>query len=199
MNQKSNVIWFVLIFLGLMTIGLVFATFTAKAIIDGNRSATATAIAQTTATAEFQMTATAEVVAQTATAEAACKEQFMEKMPEILSRFFRQAEIADATYRMALASQVSKLEDIRNEAFTMPEKWCEPSIHQALIDYMDAAIKAYLEFLYENDNMTYFYIIKARQRLSALNELVPGGLVNLMERKGYFYPDFMKERNWEDL
>ncbi len=150
----------------------------------------------------------AKMISATATADyQLCLEQFDDEMLKVLSRFFRQADIADVTPRINLPEQIARLEDIRQEAWDLPQKWCRPRTHALLMDYMDKSIAMYISFSGEEDiaaadilaGVKYIQALKA---LAALDDDVirhghRGGLVELFRSKGYFYWEGLDDPEWK--
>ena len=168
-------------------------------------TATAQRAALATAAARQQRAATATAAAyQAATATATCRDQFYDDMLYLLSRFFRQQSIAENTPRITLAPQIARLEDIRDEAWSMPTKKCNPRVHARLMDYMDKTIAAYTEFLGVNDDESVaLLLVVSLKALADLDDEVvrdghPGGLLPMFRAKGYFYWEILEEPRWKE-
>lgn len=142
-----------------------------------------------------QATATAEYVA--------CKEKFEDQFVQLLSRFFRQENIADVTARINLPEQISRLEEIRTEAWNMPEKTCEPKVHALMMDYMDKSIATYVQFASDTDDaQTGSLYVESLVALAHLDDEVVqefdrGGLLGLFRSKGYFYWEGLNDPDWK--
>jgi len=132
----------------------------------------------------------------------ACHEEFLDSMTRLLSDFFRQQSIADVTPRINLPEQIARLEDIRGEAWNIPEKKCESKLHALLMDYMDKSIAAYIGFSGNEDDYTfvqeYATEIKALIRLDdeIKSRGYREGLVGLFRNKGYFYWEKLDDPYW---
>jgi hypothetical protein len=140
----------------------------------------------------------------TATAEyLKCSERFENEMTSLLSHFFRQQSIADVTARINLPEQISRLEDIRTEAWNMPEKSCQPKSHAYLMNYMDESIATYVAFSGDNDALSNLKYIDSLIALADLDDEViktfdKGGLVSLFRSKGYFYWEGLDDPKWKN-
>jgi len=179
----------------LVTLFILTSTILIASMVSENERATATSIA---ATLEYRATSAA------ATAEfKKCSEQFEDEMLQLLSKFFRQQSIAETTARIALPEQISRLEDIRNQAWEMPSKVCQPTTHSLLMDYMDTVIQAYIAFSGEQDLDSLELTLESLKALVRLDDHVakkynPGGLVAMFRAKGYYYWEQLDDPNWKD-
>ncbi|MFZ5809542.1 MAG: tetratricopeptide repeat protein [Chloroflexota bacterium] len=179
----------------LVTLFLLTSIIMIASMVNENRRATATSVA---ATAEFRTTSAA------ATAEFnKCSEQFQDEMLQLLSKFFRQQNIAETTARIALPQQISRLEDIRNQAWEMPSKVCQPTTHSLLMDYMDKVIESYIAFSGEQDLDSLELLSESLKALIKLDEHVskkynPYGLVAMFRAKGYYYWERLDDPNWKE-
>lgn len=142
--------------------------------------------AQATATAKYDL----------------CKKQFENEMARLLSQFFRQENIVDVTARINIPEQISRLEEIRTETWSMPEKSCNPKTHALLMDYMDKSISSSIRFA--ADDFRWITIYKeSLVALVALDDEVirtfnKGGLVSMFRSKGYFYWEGLDNPNWKN-
>jgi len=149
-----------------------------------------------------QATQTAVAAQGTASAYMMCRLQFEDEMTDIFSRFFRQQLIAETTSRINLPEQISRLEDIRNEAWSMQSKSCARELHPRFMDYLDKTISSYVAFSGDD----YSWEDKYNASLDALVSLDdavianghPGGLVELFRTRGYFYWDILDDPKWKD-
>ncbi|NPA06352.1 MAG: tetratricopeptide repeat protein [Chloroflexi bacterium] len=157
------------------------------------------------AATQYALMQKATQVAQRRAAQAtarACKEQFYDSMLYLLSRFFRQQDIAERTPRIMLAEQIARLEDIRTEAWNIPTKDCSPRVHARLMDYMDKSIASYKAFLGDEDAESAVLWIESLKALAKLDDEVirdghPGGLLPLFRAKGYFYWEGLDDPKWK--
>lgn len=132
-----------------------------------------------------------------------CKNRFENDMVSLLSQFFRQQSIAEVTARINLPEQISRLEDIRNTAWNMSDKTCQPKAHSLLMNYMDLSISAYVAFSGEEDTLSYDILDQSLKALSELDDEViktfdKGGLVSLFRSKGYFYWEGLDNPQWKN-
>ena len=157
------------------------------------------------AATQYALMQKATQVAQRRAAQAtarACKEQFYDSMLYLLSRFFRQQNIANRTPRITLAEQIARLEDIRTEAWNIPTKDCNPLVHARMMDYMDKSIAMYNAFLADADADVTPLLIESLKALAKLDDEVirdghPGGLLPLFRAKGYFYWEGLDDPQWK--
>ena len=132
-----------------------------------------------------------------------CSERFENEMVSLLSQFFRQQSIADVTARINLPEQISRLEDIRTQAWSIPDKSCQPKAHALLMNYMDESIASYVAFSGDEDYLSSKKYIDSINALADLDDEVirtfnKGGLVNLFRDKGYFYWEELNDPQWKN-
>lgn len=149
----------------------------------------------------IQATKTAAAVTATASAHLSCRLQFEDEMTEIFSRFFRQQSIAEVTARINLPEQISRLEEIRNEAWSMKSKSCDLELHARFMDYLDKSIFFHVAFSADDSEWVDTYI-ESLKALIFLDDTVisrghPGGLVELFRERGYFYWEKLDDPNWK--
>lgn len=155
---------------------------------------------------EAEATAVAQEASAAATATAQayeCLTSFDDQMTSILSRFFRQEMIADTTSRINLPEQMARLEDIRGEAWAIPEKPCRPETHARLMDYMDKSITTFLSFsASDSDSVVNNLYIDSLIALAKLDDQAiadghTGGLVPMFRERGYFYWEQLDDPSWK--
>lgn len=132
-----------------------------------------------------------------------CSDRFENEMTGLLSQFFRQQSIADVTARINLPEQISRLEDIRTEAWDMPDKLCQTKAHSYMMNYMDESIAMYVAFSGEDESLSALKYIDSLTALSDLDDEViqafdNGGLVSLFRSKGYFYWEGLDNPQWKN-
>jgi len=143
-------------------------------------------------------------IAATAVAEdMACRQEFDDQLTSLLSRFFRQQQIADTTSRINLPEQIGRLEDIRTEAWDVTEKSCSPTAHNYLMGYMDKTILTYLSFsANDSDSAVSEYYVDSLLALVRLDDEMisdghPGGLAPMFRERGFFYWEELDDPSWK--
>lgn len=81
-------------------------------------------------------------------------------------------KLAASTSRIALATPVQRMQDIRSKTNNQPADGCVANVKRNLLDHMDLSIEAFLEFMRDNENASDELLYKAKDKRGfALNHL----------------------------
>ena len=77
------------------------------------------------------------------------KEAYITSLEPILEKWDDQVVVANSTARINLGAQVSKLQEIKQEANSLEINACFDEAHQHLINSFDSEIEAFMAFMRE--------------------------------------------------
>lgn len=118
-----------------------------------------------------------------------CQREYIESMLPLLEEFMWYEEIASRTPRLELYLQVNRLKDIQQEAKALRSTSCDYLLHEAFLEYLDAAIHQQLATMVYNDLEIADWTLKADKALRKLDRLVSlsydDGLYGAFRENGY--------------